>query len=57
MGTPILEENGPEDFKGIDIMRAVRSFDPAVRGARLDGRSKRLEGAYERSGRGPRRGF
>ena len=28
--TPIFEENGPEDFKGIDIMRAVRSFDPCL---------------------------
>src|SRR5438876_5007557 len=25
--TPIFEENGPDKFKGIDIMRAVRSFD------------------------------
>ena len=30
MGTPIFEENGPADFKGIDIMRAVRSFDPCL---------------------------
>ncbi|HSD76166.1 MAG TPA: nickel-dependent hydrogenase large subunit [Solirubrobacteraceae bacterium] len=29
-GTPIFEENGPDDFKGIDIMRAVRSFDPCL---------------------------
>jgi hydrogenase large subunit len=29
-GTPIFEENGPESFKGIDIMRAVRSFDPCL---------------------------
>ena len=28
--TPIFEENGPEDFKGIDIMRAVHSFDPCL---------------------------
>ncbi len=28
--TPIFEENGPADFKGIDIMRAVRSFDPCL---------------------------
>jgi hydrogenase large subunit len=28
--TPIFEENGPETFKGIDIMRAVRSFDPCL---------------------------
>jgi hydrogenase large subunit len=28
--TPIFEENGPEAFKGIDIMRAVRSFDPCL---------------------------
>lgn len=30
MGTPIFEENGQENFKGIDIMRAVRSFDPCL---------------------------
>jgi hydrogenase large subunit len=30
MGTPIFEENGRENFKGIDIMRAVRSFDPCL---------------------------
>ncbi len=29
-GTPLFEENGPEDFKGIDIMRTVRSFDPCL---------------------------
>jgi hydrogenase large subunit len=28
--TPIMEENGPDSFKGIDIMRAVRSFDPCL---------------------------
>jgi hydrogenase large subunit len=28
--TPIFEENPPESFKGIDIMRAVRSFDPCL---------------------------
>jgi hydrogenase large subunit len=28
--TPIFEDNGPEKFKGIDIMRAVRSFDPCL---------------------------
>jgi hydrogenase large subunit len=28
--TPIFEENGPDRFKGIDIMRAVRSFDPCL---------------------------
>jgi hydrogenase large subunit len=27
---PIFEENGPDNFKGIDIMRAVRSFDPCL---------------------------
>ncbi|HKQ69973.1 MAG TPA: nickel-dependent hydrogenase large subunit [Polyangiaceae bacterium] len=27
---PIFEENGPDQFKGIDIMRAVRSFDPCL---------------------------
>jgi len=30
MGTPIFEENGPDEFRGIDIMRAVRSFDPCL---------------------------
>jgi hydrogenase large subunit len=29
-GTPIFEENPPEKFKGIDIMRTVRSFDPCL---------------------------
>jgi hydrogenase large subunit len=29
-GMPIFEENGPHNFKGIDIMRAVRSFDPCL---------------------------
>jgi hydrogenase large subunit len=28
--SPIFEENGQEDFKGIDIMRTVRSFDPCL---------------------------
>jgi hydrogenase large subunit len=28
--TPIFEENGPENFKGVDIMRAVHSFDPCL---------------------------
>jgi hydrogenase large subunit len=30
MGSPIFEENGRDNFKGIDIMRAVRSFDPCL---------------------------
>ncbi|HEY6532562.1 MAG TPA: nickel-dependent hydrogenase large subunit [Acidimicrobiales bacterium] len=30
MNTPIFEENGPDTFKGIDIMRSVRSFDPCL---------------------------
>jgi hydrogenase large subunit len=29
-GCPIFEENGPDNFKGIDIMRSVRSFDPCL---------------------------
>lgn len=29
-GTPIFEENGPDQFKGVDIMRVVRSFDPCL---------------------------
>lgn len=28
--TPLFEENTPENFKGIDIMRTVRSFDPCL---------------------------
>lgn len=28
--TPLFEENGREAFKGIDIMRTVRSFDPCL---------------------------
>jgi hydrogenase large subunit len=28
--TPIFEENTRDKFKGIDIMRAVRSFDPCL---------------------------
>ena len=30
MNTPIFEENDLDNFKGIDIMRAVRSFDPCL---------------------------
>jgi hydrogenase large subunit len=43
--TPIFEENGPDDFKGIDIMRAVRSFDPCLPcGVHMfDGNGKILE--------------
>ncbi|MBO8190994.1 nickel-dependent hydrogenase large subunit, partial [Streptomyces oryzae] len=29
-GQPIFEENDPDDFKGVDIMRTVRSFDPCL---------------------------
>ena len=28
--TPIFEENDQDNFKGIDIMRTVRSFDPCL---------------------------
>jgi hydrogenase large subunit len=28
--TPLFEENGRDQFKGIDIMRTVRSFDPCL---------------------------
>ena len=40
--TPIFEENGPENFKGIDIMRAVRSVRPvpAVRRAHVPGKGR-----------------
>jgi len=43
--TPIFEENGPDKFKGIDIMRAVRSFDPCLPcGVHMyDGETKLLE--------------
>ena len=31
MNTPLLEESDkPEDFRGIDILRAIRSFDPCM---------------------------
>ena len=30
MGQPIFEENSQDSFRGIDIMRAVRSFDPCL---------------------------
>ena len=44
--TPIFEENGPENFKGVDIMRAVRSFDPvpAVRRAHVRRRRQGAQG-------------
>ncbi|MGI8548617.1 MAG: nickel-dependent hydrogenase large subunit [Gemmatimonadaceae bacterium] len=29
-GMPLFEENGPDKFRGIDIMRTVRSFDPCL---------------------------
>lgn len=29
-GMPLFEENGPDEFRGVDIMRAVRSFDPCL---------------------------
>jgi hydrogenase large subunit len=29
-GTPIFEENGRDGFRGIDVMRTVRSFDPCL---------------------------
>jgi hydrogenase large subunit len=29
-GLPLFEESGRDDFKGIDIMRTVRSFDPCL---------------------------
>src|ERR671938_1263650 len=30
MGMPIFEENDRDGFRGVDIMRAVRSFDPCL---------------------------
>ena len=48
-GLQIFEENGQDDFKGIDIMRTVRSFDPVpslrrahVPGERQGGRATAL---------------
>ena len=29
-GTPLFEESTGDDFKGIDVMRTVRSFDPCL---------------------------
>ena len=42
-GLRIFEENGQDKFKGIDIMRTVRSFDPvpAVRRAHVHGQRAR----------------
>ncbi len=47
-GCPIFEENGPENFKGIDIMRTVRSFDPCLPcGVHMfDGSGKLLEARH-----------
>jgi hydrogenase large subunit len=44
-GLHLFEENGPDKFKGIDIMRTVRSFDPCLPcGVHMfDGRGKVLE--------------
>ena len=30
VGTPILESVGDDDIKGIDVLRAIRSFDPCM---------------------------
>jgi hydrogenase large subunit len=45
MNTPLFEEGGRDHFKGIDIMRALRSFDPCLPcGVHLyDGPAKILE--------------
>jgi len=45
MNTPLFEEGGRDGFKGIDIMRALRSFDPCLPcGVHLyDGPAKILE--------------
>jgi hydrogenase large subunit len=47
-GCPIFEENGPDNFKGIDIMRTVRSFDPCLPcGVHMfDGRGKLLDAQH-----------
>jgi hydrogenase large subunit len=59
--TPIFEENGPDKFKGIDIMRAVRSFDPCLPcGVHMylgnDNRSKTRRPRGDRRHRGRRSG-
>ena len=43
-GLKLFEENGPDKFKGIDIMRTVRSFDPCLPcGVHMfDGRGSKL---------------
>jgi hydrogenase large subunit len=43
-GLRLFEENGPDKFKGIDIMRTVRSFDPCLPcGVHMfDGRGSKL---------------
>ncbi len=50
--TPIFEENGPENFKGVDIMRAVRSFDPClpVRRAHVQRQGHGAEGPAHANG-------
>ena len=32
LNTPVIESNwtGPEDFQGIDVVRAIQSFDPCM---------------------------
>lgn len=30
LNTPLLEESSEDDFEGIDILRAIRSFDPCL---------------------------
>jgi hydrogenase large subunit len=44
-GQPIFEESSRETFKGIDIMRTVRSFDPCLPcGVHMyDGKTKLIE--------------
>ena len=58
--TPIFEENGPENFKGVDIMRAVHSFDPCLPcGVHMYGRARSARWSTRRRGwpewRWPRR--
>ena len=56
--TPIFEENDREHFKGIDIMRTVRSFDPCLPcGVHMYlGKGKTLaEAAFADDGSHPRR--
>ena len=54
-GQPLFEENNRENFKGIDIMRTVRSFDPCLPcGVHMYlGQGKSVERLHSPSGQEP----